>query len=63
MGCYYGTRQKHSNIDGIGLKIAVLYFLALSMTSLNILKRNRRRRYWRRRQKFLRAFDDGGKKF
>jgi hypothetical protein len=30
-----GTRQKIQNFDGLGLKISVLYFLALSPTSLN----------------------------
>jgi hypothetical protein len=40
------------------LKIADLYFLALSPTSLNNFKR-----YRRRRKKFLSAVGDGGKKF
>jgi hypothetical protein len=29
--------EKIQNVDGLGLKIAVLYFLVLSPTSLNIL--------------------------
>jgi hypothetical protein len=28
------TKQKIQNFDGLGLKIAVLYFLALPLTSL-----------------------------
>jgi hypothetical protein len=39
--------EKSQNFDGLGLKIAVLYYLALSPTSLNIFKRYRRRRFSR----------------
>ncbi len=48
--------EKIQNFDGLGLKIAVLYVLALSPTSLNIFKR-----YRRRREKILSAV--GGKKY
>jgi hypothetical protein len=34
-----GTMQKNQNFDGLGLNIAVLYFLALSPTSPNNFKR------------------------
>jgi hypothetical protein len=43
--------------DGLGLKIAILYFLALSPTLLNIFKR-----YQRRRKKILSAVGNGSKK-
>ena len=52
-----GTRRKNSKFHGLGLKIAVLYFLALSQTSLKIFKR-----YRRRRKQILSAVGDGGKK-
>jgi hypothetical protein len=32
-----GTRQKIPNFDGLGFKIAVLYFTALSPTSLSAI--------------------------
>ncbi len=48
--------KKIKNFDGLGLKIAVLYFIALSPTSLNNFKR-----YRRRRQQILIAVADGGK--
>jgi hypothetical protein len=36
--------EKIQNFDGLGLNIAILYFLALSPTLLNIFKRYQRRR-------------------
>jgi hypothetical protein len=42
-----GTRRKNSKFDGLGVKIAVLYFLAMSPTL----------------QSFLSAIGDGVKKF
>jgi hypothetical protein len=51
------TQSTDNPFDGLGLKIAVLYFLALSPTSLNIFKR-----YRRRRLKFLKAVGDDSKK-
>jgi hypothetical protein len=50
--------KRIQNFDSLGLKIADLYFLALSPTSLNNFKR-----YRRRRKKFLSAVGDGDKKF
>jgi hypothetical protein len=39
-----GTRPKIPNFDGLGLKIAVSYFLAMSPTSQKNVKRCRRQR-------------------
>jgi hypothetical protein len=44
-------------MDGLGLKIAILYFLGLSLTSLKYVKCCRRHR-----QKFINTVSDNAKK-
>ncbi len=39
----YELGEKIQNFDGLGLKFGILYFLALSPTSVKIFKRYRRR--------------------